>query len=65
LTRSSGSCGPPHRKKVDARAAELLAEEMTLRQLRTAHHKTQVELASALGIGTRQVSDRARKEARV
>jgi DNA-binding XRE family transcriptional regulator len=47
---------PSHRKKVDARAAELLAEEMTLRQLRHAHHKTQVELASALGIGQEAVS---------
>jgi transcriptional regulator with XRE-family HTH domain len=47
---------PARRKKVEARAAELLAEEMTLRQLRNAHHKTQVELASLLGIGQEAVS---------
>lgn len=47
---------PARRKRIEARAAELLAEEMTLRQLRNAHHKTQVELASALGIGQEAVS---------
>ncbi len=47
---------PARRKKIEARAAELLAEEMTLRQLRNAHRKTQVELAAALGIGQEAVS---------
>ena len=47
---------PARRKKVEARAAALLAEEMTLRELRAAHHKTQVSVAAALGIGQDGVS---------
>jgi len=38
------------RKKVEARAAELIAEEMTLRELRKARKLTQVRMAKALGI---------------
>lgn len=38
------------RKKVAVRAAELIAEEMTLRELRKARKLTQVRLASRLGI---------------
>jgi len=38
------------RKKVEVRAAELIAEEMTLRELRKALKLTQVRLASRLGI---------------
>lgn len=38
------------RKKVEARAAELIAEEMTLRELRRARKLTQVRMAKALGI---------------
>ena len=38
------------RKKVEARAAELMAEELTLRQLRKARRLTQVRMAKALGI---------------
>ena len=41
---------PARRKKVEARAAELIAEEMTLRELRTARKLTQVRMARALGI---------------
>ena len=33
--------GPERRKKIEARAAELMAEEMALRDLRRAHHLTQ------------------------
>ena len=39
-----------NRKKVDARAAELIAEEMTLRELRRARKLTQVRMAKSLGI---------------
>jgi DNA-binding XRE family transcriptional regulator len=39
------------RKKVEARAAELIAEEMTLRQLRRARKLTQQKLAKSLRIG--------------
>ena len=38
------------RKKVEARAAELLAEEMTLRDLRKARALTQARMAEELGI---------------
>ena len=39
---------PAHRKKVEARAAELIAEEMTLRELRHARRLTQ-DSVSRLG----------------
>lgn len=38
------------RKKVEARAAQLIAEEMTLQQLRQARKLTQVRMAKTLGI---------------
>lgn len=44
------------RKKVEARAAELLAEEMTLRELRKARQLTQVRMAKQLGITQDSVS---------
>lgn len=44
------------RKKVEARAAELIAEEMSLRDLRRALEKTQVSMAKALGIGQDGIS---------
>ncbi len=47
---------PERRKKVAARAAQLVAEEMSLRELRRAHKLTQSRLAKTLGIGQDQVS---------
>ena len=44
------------RKKVEVRAAELIAEEMTLRELRKARQLTQVRLARRLGIARDGVS---------
>lgn len=44
------------RKKVEARAKELIAEEMTLRELRTARRLTQVRMAKTLGITQDSVS---------
>jgi len=44
------------RKKVRARAAELIAEEMSLRDLRRAHKLTQTRIAEVLGISQDQVS---------
>ena len=41
---------PAQRKKVKARAAELIAEEMTLRELRHARKLTQVKMAKTLGV---------------
>jgi DNA-binding XRE family transcriptional regulator len=47
---------PARRKKVEARAAQLIAEEMSLRELRRARKLTQVRMAKALGIGQDGVS---------
>src|SRR6266849_830047 len=47
---------PAQRKRVEARAADLIAEEMTLRELRRARKLTQVRLAKALGITQDSVS---------
>jgi DNA-binding XRE family transcriptional regulator len=44
------------RKKVRARAAEIIAEEMSLRQLRRARKLTQTRVAKALGITQDSVS---------
>ena len=47
---------PAQRKKVEARAAELIAEEMTLRELRHARRLTQVRMARTLGVTQDSVS---------
>src|SRR5829696_5231976 len=47
---------PARRKRVEARASELIAEEMTLRELRTARKLTQVRMARTLGITQDSVS---------
>jgi hypothetical protein len=44
------------RRKVEARAAEIIAEEMSMRELRKAAHKTQTSIAKSLGIGQDGVS---------
>jgi transcriptional regulator with XRE-family HTH domain len=44
------------RKRIEARAAQLVAEEMSLRELRRAHKLTQARIAETLGIGQDQVS---------
>jgi len=44
------------RNKITKRAQELLAEEMTLCELRKAHKLTQQRLAKTLGIGQDQIS---------
>jgi len=44
------------RKKVEDRAAQLIAEEMTLRELRHARRLTQVRIAKTLGITQDSVS---------
>ncbi len=51
-----GKLSPTQRKKVEARADELIAEEMTLRELRQARKLTQVRLAKKLGITQDSVS---------
>jgi hypothetical protein len=47
---------PAQRKKVEARAAELIAEEMTLQQLRHARKLTQQRIGKSLHIGQEGVS---------
>jgi Helix-turn-helix. len=47
---------PAQRKKVEARAAKLIAEEMTLRELRHARKLTQVRMAKKLGVTQDSVS---------
>jgi DNA-binding XRE family transcriptional regulator len=44
------------RKKIEARAAQIIAEEMTLQQLRKAQQCTQARLAKDLGMTQDQVS---------
>jgi len=47
---------PAQRKRVEDRAAQLIAEEMTLRELRKARKLTQVRMAKTLGITQDSVS---------
>jgi DNA-binding XRE family transcriptional regulator len=51
-----GKLSGARRKKVEARAAVLIAEEMTLRELRRARKLTQVRMAKKLGITQDSVS---------
>ena len=56
LERIRKELSPARRKKVEARAAQLVAEEMTLQELRRARKLTQVRMAKALGIGQDGIS---------
>src|ERR1700720_1937628 len=47
---------PAQRRKVEARAAQLIAEEMTLQELRRARKITQQKMAKSLNIGQEGVS---------
>ena len=47
---------PERRERIEARAAVLIAEELTLRQLRRARKLTQVKIAKKLGITQDSVS---------
>jgi len=50
------SLSPADRKKVETLAAQLIGEEMTLRELRRARKLSQVRVARQLGIGQEGVS---------
>ena len=50
LTKKIRGVGTVRRKRVEARAAALIAKEMTLQELRQARKLTQVRLAKPLGI---------------
>lgn len=56
LKDKMGAVGAKRRKKIEARATELIAEEMSLRDLRHAHRLTQERMAEFLGIGQDGVS---------
>jgi transcriptional regulator with XRE-family HTH domain len=56
LERIRKGLSPERRKKIEARAAQLIAEELTLQKLRRARKLTQVRMAKALGIGQDGVS---------
>lgn len=47
---------PDRRKKIEERAQELIAEELTLRDLRKARKQTQERVAEKLGINQENVS---------
>ena len=48
--------GPERRRRIEERAAEIIAEEMTLRELRKARQLTQARVAAELGISQDGVS---------
>lgn len=56
LDQKMKELSPARRKRIKARAAQLIAEEMSLREVRQAHRLTQERVAEALGIGQDQVS---------
>jgi DNA-binding XRE family transcriptional regulator len=56
INRKIKALSPNRRKKVETRAAQLIAEEMTLSELRRARKLTQVRMAKALGITQDSVS---------
>ena len=56
LNQKIREIGPARRKRVDARAAALIAEEMTLQELRQARKLTQVRIAKTLGISQDGIS---------
>jgi DNA-binding XRE family transcriptional regulator len=56
LDEKIGKLAGARRKKVESRAAELIAEELSLRQLRQAHRLTQKHMADKLGVGQEGIS---------
>src|ERR1700733_12622005 len=61
LERIRKRLSPARRKKVEARAAQLIAEEMTLQELRRARKLTQVRMAKELGISQDGISKLERR----
>ena len=56
LERIRKELSPQRRKRVEARATQLIAEEMTLQELRRARKLTQVRMAKELGISQDGIS---------
>jgi len=48
--------GATRRRRIEARASELIAEELSLRDLRRAHELTQQRMAEFIGVGQEGVS---------
>lgn len=48
--------GSGRRRKIESRAEELIAEELSLRDLRQAHDLTQQRVAASLGVGQDGIS---------
>ena len=61
LKQKMKGIGPARRKKVEARTAALIAEEMTLRELRKARARSQQKVGSALHINQAAVSKLERR----
>ena len=61
LERIRKQLSPARRKKVEARAAQLIAEEMTLQELRRARKLTQVRMARKLGVSQDGISKLERR----
>lgn len=56
LKEIMNSLPPEERRKIETRAKELIAEELSLQDLRKAMGKTQVEMAKKLGVGQDAIS---------
>lgn len=56
LEEKLAGLSPERRKRVEARTAELIAEEMSLRDLRHALALTQERMAEDLGVGQESIS---------
>jgi DNA-binding XRE family transcriptional regulator len=57
LNESINSLPAAHRRKIEKLASRLMAEEMTLQELRRARQMTQVKMAKRLGIAQKQISE--------
>jgi len=56
LTEAIAALPPSKRRAIERRAAELIAEEMSIRELRKSLALTQVQLARELGRGQHEIS---------
>jgi hypothetical protein len=56
LNEKLNALTPSRRIKIELRAEQLIAEELTLQQLRKAHHKTQVQIAKRLHMTQAEIS---------
>jgi transcriptional regulator with XRE-family HTH domain len=56
LNDKLATLSPERRRKIEARTADLIAEEMSLRELRRAMGKTRAKVAADLGVGQDSVA---------